>query len=73
MNPHASGEIVVVWREGAWSCEFHPAGSGASRLVILVGERLVTVETTAGGRSALQRAEVLRQRVMRGDLPILYG
>jgi uncharacterized protein YodC (DUF2158 family) len=61
-------ENIVIWREGQWRCEFHPGFGGASRLEVYHGEALVTAEASESGEPSLRRAEILRQRVLRGDL-----
>ena len=61
-------ENVVVWIEGDWRCVFYPGFGAAARLEVYFGEYLVTSEETPSGDPASRRAEVLRQRVVRGDL-----
>ena len=63
-----TADIVVLWNEGAWRCEFHAGVGGLARLVVHHGDRLVSAETAPAGPPAYLRAEVLRQRVLRGDL-----
>ena len=57
-----------MWRENDWRCEFHPGFGGSSRLAIYRGEDVVAAEQAGAGKPAYHRAEVLRQRVLRGDL-----
>ena len=64
MNHHP----VVLWRELDWSCELHAGAAGESRLEIYKGDALVSSELAPSGRAAHRRAEILRQRVLRGDL-----
>lgn len=59
---------IVLWREDDWWCELHPGVAGEGRLVVYRGSALATAEATATGQVAELRAEVLRQRVLRGDL-----
>lgn len=73
MPPYAvmtitSPEHFVVWREGTWCCEIHRGPAGAARLEIYNGDNLVNAESIPTGPTAMLRAEVLRQRVLRGDL-----
>jgi hypothetical protein len=66
-------EPMILWREGAWRCEFHPAAGGDSRLKVFHGEQLATVEAAPSGNPAFQRANILRHRVLRGDLRPDHG
>ena len=60
---------AVVWREGDWRCESHTSMvPGEGRLLVYRGETVVTAESVPMGAAAYSRAEVLRQRVLRGDL-----
>lgn len=61
-------EVIILWREGAWRCEFHPGIAGQSRLLVYRGEQVAAAESTPSGEPALRRADVLRQRVIRGDI-----
>jgi hypothetical protein len=61
-------EPMILWREGDWRCEFHPAAGGDSRLKVFHGEKLATIEAAPAGTPAFQRANILRHRVLRGDL-----
>ena len=58
----------VLWSEGDWRCELHVIVGGTARVEVYWGKTLVTAETTVVGRMATDRAEMLRQRVLRGDL-----
>lgn len=64
----ASDGRVIVWCEGEWRCDFHPAMAGHARLEIYHRDHLITAETAPSGPPSHLRAEVLRQRVLRGDL-----
>ena len=46
----------------------HPGVGGAARLGVYYGEAPVMTEATVAGRMAEYRAEILRQRVLPGDL-----
>lgn len=61
-------DVAVLWRERDWRCEFHAGIAGEARLVVYSGDTLRTAESVPSGHPALLRAEVLRQRVLRGDL-----
>lgn len=61
---------IVLWREGEWRCEFHDGFAGTARLEVYHGDVLATAEATPSGNPAHHRADVLRQRVVRGDLKI---
>lgn len=61
-------DAVQLWNEGKWRCEFHRGIGGHSRLEVYWGDDLVTAESAPTGNPAYLRAEVLRQRVLRGDL-----
>ena len=64
----ATREIVILWREGEFRCEFHAGIAGSSRLIVYFREQPVTAESTPSGQAAYARADILRQRVRRGDL-----
>jgi hypothetical protein len=62
-------DVLVLWTEGDWRCEFHTSMvPGEGRLLVYRGETAVTAESVHMGAPAYARAEVLRQRVLRGDL-----
>jgi hypothetical protein len=61
-------EPMILWREGEWRCEFHQATVGDARLKVFHGDKLATVEAAPAGNPAFQRANILRHRVLRGDL-----
>ena len=59
----------VLWTEADdWRCALKPGPAGGSRIEIYKGARLIVAEATVDDRSAAARAEVLRQRVLDGDL-----
>jgi hypothetical protein len=60
----------VLWTLRSWRCEFYPGFGGQGRLEVYVGDVLATAESTPTGEAAEHRAEVLRQRVLRGDLAL---
>jgi hypothetical protein len=60
-------DVLVLWSDGDWRCEVH-TGFGSARLEVYNAGQLVTAEATVAGRMATYRAEILRQRVLRGDL-----
>lgn len=64
----ASDGQQVVWSEGEWRCDFHPGVAGHARLEIYHSGQLIAAETAPSGPPSYFRAEVLRQRVLRGDL-----
>jgi hypothetical protein len=64
----ASHEMLVLWREEDWRCEFHPSPDGNGRLEVYWCGEVVTAETTLSHAVAEHRGEILRQRVLRGDL-----
>ncbi len=61
--------IEILWREDTWRCELDSGGiPGEGRLLVYAGTRIVTAESVRLAPSVSARAEVLRQRVLRGDL-----
>ena len=58
----------VLWTEGDWRCELRAGPAGSGRLVVYKAGLMVTAEATIPGAMAQFRAEILRQRVLRGDL-----
>ena len=67
--PSMSRIIEVLWREDSWRCELDSGSiAGESRLLIYRGARIVTAESVRLGPFVSARAEVRRQRVLRGDL-----
>ena len=61
-------QVQVLWSESGWRCVYHPGFAGQGRLEVYRGESLVSAEATPSGLAATQRGEVLRHRVIRGDL-----
>ena len=62
-------DVLVVWTEGYWRCELQTGGiRDEGRILVYLGERIVTAESVHLGAATYVRAEVLRQRVLRGDL-----
>ena len=61
-------QVQVLWAEAQWRCVYHPGFAGQGRLEVYRGELLVSAESTPSGVAATHRGEVLRQRVIRGDL-----
>ena len=60
---------VVVWTEGEWRCELHTSDiPGEGRILVYRGETVVTAESVPLGTAAYIRAEILRQRLLRGNL-----
>jgi hypothetical protein len=61
---------VVLWTEGDWRCEFHARGGIEGRLDVYRADQLIASENTLSVLIAEHRGEVLRQRVLRGDLNV---
>jgi hypothetical protein len=62
-------DVLVLWTEGDWRGELHTSGiPGEGRILVYRGETVVTAESVHMGTAAYTRAEILRQRVLRGDL-----
>ena len=62
-------DAVILWNEGDWRCEIHPGRiPGQGSFLVYCGDSIVTAESVHMGAAAYTRAEVLRQRVVRGDL-----
>ena len=59
---------LVLWEEGDWRCEFNPGLAGVGRLEVYQADQLILAEEALSGPSAAQRAEILRQRLLRGNL-----
>ena len=57
-----------LWTEGEWRCVLRAGPAGTARLEVYKHDRLITAEATVAGQMANYRAEMLRQRVLRGDL-----
>ena len=62
-------DVVTLWNEGDWRCEIQTGTiPGEGRFLIYCREAIVTHESVNMGTAAYTRAEVLRQRLLRGDL-----
>jgi hypothetical protein len=62
-------DVLILWNEGNWRCEIHTGGiPGEGRFLVYCGGSVVAVEAVHLGTAAYARAEILRQRVLRGDL-----
>jgi hypothetical protein len=67
--PTMPRDVVVLWTERDWRCELHTGGiPGEGRLLVYHGETVVTAESVPMGTAAHIRAEILRHRVLRGNL-----
>ena len=64
-----SSKPVVLWRESEWRCEYQCGFGGRSRLEVYHHDQLATSEDTPSGEAARIRAEVLRRRALRGNIP----
>ena len=65
----ATRAVLVVWTEGYWRCELQTGGiRDEGRILVYLGERIVTAESVQLGTAMHTRAEILRQRVLCGDL-----
>ena len=63
-------DVLILWNEGDWRCEIHTGDLGVGRFLVYCGDSVVTAESVHMGAAAYARAEILRQRVLRGDLHI---
>ena len=64
-----SRDIVTLWNEGQWRCEIHTGGiPGQGSFLVYRGGDVVTAEAVPLGAMAYARSEILRQRVLRGDM-----
>ena len=62
-------DVLVLWNEGDWRCEIHTGRiPGEGSFLVYCGDDVVTAESVSLGAAAYSRAEILRQRVLRGDL-----
>jgi hypothetical protein len=61
-------KVFVLWTEAGWRCEFYARGGIEGRLDVYLGDQLIASENTLSAHIADRRGEVLRQRVIRGDL-----
>ena len=60
----------TVWCEAGWRCELRVGFRGVSHLFVYCGDVLASAESMPSGASCDLRAEVLRRRVLRGDLAV---
>ena len=63
-------DVLILWNEGDWRCEIQTGDLGVGRFLVYRGDSVVTAESVHIGAAAYARAEILRQRVLRGDLHI---
>jgi len=64
-------DVLILWNEGDWRCEVHTGSMpGQGSFLVYRGDSVVTAELVHLGAMAYARAEILRQRVLRGDLHI---
>jgi hypothetical protein len=62
-------DVFILWNENDWRCEIHTGGyPGEGSFLVHRGDSVVTAESVHLGAAAYARAEILRQRVLRGDL-----
>ena len=66
--PRMNTNDSALWTEGDWRCELRAGPAGTGRLVVYKSDQVITAEATILGAMAQYRAEILRQRVVRGDL-----
>lgn len=52
-------QILILWSEGDWRCELHPAAGAAASLKVFQGDHLIVIEPTIVGPLAFRRAEIL--------------
>jgi hypothetical protein len=53
-------QVLLLWSQGDWRCELHPAMNERAWLKIHQREKLIVMETVFVGESASRRAEFLR-------------
>ena len=64
-------DVVILWTEGDWRCECHTGDvPGQGCFLVYCGESVVSAESVHMGAAAYVRAEILRQRVVRGDMRV---
>jgi hypothetical protein len=64
-------DVLILWNEGDWRCEMHSGRiPGEGSFLVYCGDSVVTAEAVALGAAAYARGEILRQRVLRGDMQI---
>ena len=62
-------DVLILWNEGDWRCEIHTGRyAGEGSFLVYRGDSVITAESVHLGAAAYARAEILRQRVLRGDL-----
>ena len=62
-------DVLILWNEHDWRCEIHTGAiPGEGCFLVYRGDAVVTAESVHLGTAAYARAEVLRQRVLRGDI-----
>jgi hypothetical protein len=62
-------DVLILWTEGKWRCEIHTGRTpGEGSFLVYCGDVVVTAEAVPLGAAAYARADILRQRVLRGDL-----
>ena len=62
-------DVLILWNEGDWRCEVHTGGfPGEGSFLVYRGNSIVTAQSVHLGTAVYARAEILRQRVLRGDL-----
>jgi hypothetical protein len=62
-------DVLILWNEGDWRCEIQTGGiPGQARFLVYHGATVVTAESVHLGAATYARAEIVRQRVVRGDL-----
>ena len=68
--PMTATNVIVLWREHDWRCELHSGTSGSCRLLVYRGDVVACAEAIVSGHTAYIRAEVLRRRVLHGNLSV---
>jgi hypothetical protein len=63
-----ASNVIVLWRENDWRCELHSGTPGSCRLLVYRDDVVACAEAIVLGHTAHVRAEVLRRRVLRGNL-----
>ena len=62
-------DVLILWHEHDWRCEMHTGRiPGEGCFLLYRGDSIVTAEAVPLGATAYARAEILRQRVLRGDI-----
>ena len=68
--PMTANNVIVLWRENDWRCELHSGTPGSCRLLVYREDVVACAEAVVFGPTAHVRAEVLRRRVIRGNLSV---